>query len=350
MTAALESLAPAQRSPTQSVLLARSRWRWPEFAFWLAIVASYFIFNGAILPNRHQLISEIAVLGLFILSLDLVLGYAGIVSLGHGAFFGVGAYAAALAAKYGAGAFPFSDPILGLLFAGLVSGALGLATSFLVLRGSDLTRLMVTLGVALIVEEVCNQARWLTGGSDGLQGVASSKVLGLFDFDLYGNTAAIYSLVVLFVLFWLARRLVHSPFGMSLRAIKGNSLRARSVGTPVNPRLVVIYTIGAAMAGVAGGLLAQTTQSASLDMVTFQRSGDALVVLVFGGAGHLYGGLIGAVVYTVMHEWLSDITPEYWLFWLGFVLVVLVLFAQGGLLGLVDDLRARWRRRGSGPQ
>lgn len=350
MTAVLERLTRQHFSQPQSVLLARSRWRWPEFAFWIAIVASYFIFNGAILQNRHQLISEIAVTGLFILSLDLVLGYAGIVSLGHGAFFGLGAYAAALAAKYGAGTFPFSDPILGLFFAAGVAGFVGLATSFLVLRGSDLTRLMVTLGVALIVEELCNQARWLTGGSDGLQGVTSAPVLGLFNFDLYGDTAAIYSLIVLFVLFWFARRLVHSPFGLSLKAIKGNALRAKSIGMPVNPRLVVIYTIGAAMAGVAGGLLAQTTQSASLDMVTFQRSGDALVVLVFGGAGRLYGGLIGAIVYTAMHEWLSDVTPEYWLFWLGLVLVVLVLFVQGGLLGLIDDLRSRWRQDGSAPK
>ena len=327
------------------ILLRRARWTWAETAFWLVAAAAYFIFSGDFgIPDWRPLISEIAVLGLFVLSLDLVLGFAGIVSLGHGAFFGLGVYAAALAAKWGAGSFPLSDPILGLVFAGAAAGTLGLATSFLVLRGSDLTRLMVTLGVALIIEEACNQARWLTGGSDGLQGVAPAPVLGLFNFDLYGSTAAAYSLIVLFVLFLFARALVHSPFGLALRAIKGNALRARSVGAPVVARLVAIYTIGAAMAGIAGGLLAQTTQSASLDMVAFHRSGDALLILVFGGAGRLYGGLIGAVVFTILRDALSDLTPQYWLFWLGFVLVVLVLFVQGGLLGLLDDLRHRMRR------
>jgi branched-chain amino acid transport system permease protein len=346
MTAAVDARKPAAQSAPQAFLVGRARWRWPETVFWLAAPASYLLFGGAFgLPNLHQLISEIAVVALFVLSLDLILGFAGIVSLGHGAFFGIGVYAAGLAAKWGAGSFPASDPILGLLFAGLIAGAVGLATSFLVLRGSDLTRLMVTLGVALIVEEICNQARWLTGGSDGLQGVTPAPVLGLFDFDLAGDVAAVYSLLVLFVLFLLARRLVNSPFGLSLRAIKGNTLRARSVGAPVEARLVAAYTIGAAMAGVAGGLLAQTTQSASLDMAAFHRSGDALVILVFGGAGRLYGGLIGAATFTVLSDWLSGITPEYWLFWLGLVIVVLVLFVQGGLLGLADGLRARlWRK------
>ena len=350
--AVAETYAPQAQGP-KAFLMSRARWRWPEAAFWLTVIAAYFLFAGNFgLPNLHQLMSEIAVTALFVLSLDLILGFAGIVSLGHGAFFGVGVYAAALAAKWGSGAFPISDPLLGLVFAGLVAGLVGWATSFLVLRGADLIRLMVTLGVALIVEEICNQARWLTGGSDGLQGVVPAPVLGLFDFDLSGNVAAVYSLALLAAIFLFVRTLVNSPFGLSLRAIKGNALRARSIGAPVGARLVAVYTIGAAIAGVAGGLLAQTTQSASLDMVAFHRSGDALVILVFGGAGRLYGGLIGAAVFTVLSDWLSNITPEYWLFWLGFVLVVLVLFARGGLLGLADDLGARlakWTYVGRNP-
>ena len=155
------------------------------------------------------------------------------------------------------------------------------------LRGSDLTRLMVTLGVALILAELANQMRSLTGGADGLQGVNSSAVLGLFDFDLYGRTAYIYSLCVLFIVFWFSRRMVNSPFGLSLRAIKGNPLRARAIGVPVNARLVTSYTVAAAIAGIAGALLAQTTQSASPDMIAFHRSADALLILVFGGAGFL---------------------------------------------------------------
>ena len=319
-------------------LVSSRRWRWWEYAFWLVAIALFFIFGDFIpgIPTKLMLLSEIISLALLALSIDLVLGYAGIVTLGQGAFFGLGAYAAGLMAKWGAGTFPLSDPVIGLLVAGLVAGAVGFITSFLVLRGSDLTRLMVTLDVALILAELANQMRWLTGGADGLQGVMSSPVLGIWDFDLWGTTAYLYSLVVLFVLFWLARRIVGSPLGLSMRAIKGNPLRSRAIGVPVNPRLVTIYTIAAAYAGIAGGLLAQTTQSASPDMIAFHRSADALLILVFGGAGHLYGGLIGSVFFRVMQDVIGNITLQYWQFWLGVVLVLLVLFVRGGIIGLIE--------------
>ncbi len=319
-------------------LVSSRRWRWWEYAFWVVAVALYFIFGDFIpgIPTKLMLLSEIVTIALLALSIDLVLGYAGIVTLGQGAFFGLGAYAAGLMAKYGAGTFPLSDPIIGLLAAGAVAGLVGFITSFLVLRGSDLTRLMVTLGVALILAELANQMRWLTGGADGLQGVMSSAVFGQWDFDLWGRTAYLYSLAVLFVLFWLARRIVGSPLGLSLRAIKGNPLRSRAIGVPVNARLVAIYTIAAAYAGIAGGLLAQTTQSASPDMIAFHRSADALLILVFGGAGHLYGGLIGAVFFRVMQDVIGNITLQYWQFWLGLVLVLLVLFVRGGIIGLIQ--------------
>lgn len=318
------------------ILRAAARWRWAEFAFWLAALAMVFV-----LPSRMLLLNEIAILALLALSLDLILGYAGIVSLGHGAFFGIGAYVAGLLAKAGAGAAPLSDPLLGLAIAGAAAGVVGFATSFLVLRGSDLTRLMVTLGVALIFSELANKLDWITGGADGLQGVMSSPVLGLFEFDLFGRTAYLYSLTVLFVLFLLARRIVHSPFGLSLKAIKGNALRASAIGMPVNRRLVAVYTLAAAYAGIAGGLLAQTTQFVSLDVLEFHRSADALLMLVFGGAGSLYGALIGAAAFKILNDSIASITQQYWMFWLGLSLVVLVLFVRGGLMGLVDVIRAR---------
>ena len=176
-------------------------------------------------------------------------------------------------------------------------------------------------------------------------------MLGLFDFDLYGETGYLYSLATLFVLFVLARRVIHSPFGLSLRAIKDNSLRAGAIGVPVNARLVAIYTMGAAYAGIAGGLLAQTTQSASPDMIAFHRSADGLLILVFGGPGTLYGGLIGAVVFRVLQELIGDITLQYWEFWLGLALVLLVLFVRGGLIGLARCNRRRLQRgsRGTRP-
>ena len=300
-----------------------------------------------LLPGRHLILTEIAWLALFALSLDLILGYAGIISLGHAAFFGLGSYAGALLAKYGI----VTEPVLALLVSGLCAAVLGFGTSFLVLRGSDLTRLMVTLGVALIMREIANQIPQLTGGADGLQGVIVGPILGMFDFDIFGHVAYVYCLVVLFVLFVLARRIVYSPFGLSLRAIKGNSLRASSIGISVNARLVGVYTLAAFYAGVAGALLAQTTAFASLDVFSFERSADLLLVLIIGGTGYLYGGLIGAVIFKLMQDWIANLTPQYWQFWIGLVLVLIVLVGRdrvGSWTGGVRALAARMLRRFSG--
>ena len=299
------------------LLLSRHRWRWPEIAFWLAAFACL------LMPSKHLILNEIAILALFALSLDLILGYAGIVSLGHAAFLGAGAYIAGLFAIHVSG-----DPLLGLLAAAAACGVLGFITSFLVLRGSDLTRLMITLGVALLLGEIANRAAWLTGGADGLQGITMDPLLGLFNFDLYGRTAFTYSLVVLFVLFLLARRLIHSPFGHSLTAIRDNPLRAAAVGIPVKRRLIAIYTFAAIYAGIAGALLTQTTQFVGLDVLSFQRSADVMLVVIIGGAGYLYGGLIGALGFKFLQDWLSALTPQYWHFWIGLVLVALVLIGR----------------------
>jgi branched-chain amino acid transport system permease protein len=300
-------------------LATRARWGRLEYVFWLAALASVFL-----LPGRHLILTEIAWLGLFALSLDLILGYAGIISLGHAAFFGVGSYAAALFAKYGI----ITEPVLALVAAGLAAAVLGFATSFLVLRGSDLTRLMVTLGVALIMREIANQIPDLTGGADGLQGVIVAPILGMFQFDIFGHVGYVYCLAVLFVFFLLARRIVYSPFGLSLRAVRGNPLRAASIGIPVNARLVAVYTLAAFYAGVAGALLAQTTSFASLDVFSFERSADLLLVLIIGGTGYLYGGLIGAVIFKLMQDWIANLTPQYWQFWIGLVLVLIVLIGR----------------------
>jgi branched-chain amino acid transport system permease protein len=239
----------------------------------------------------------------------------------------MGAYVAALFAK-----FILPDPLLGLLVAVAASTLLGAVCSLTIIRGSDLTRLMVTLGVGLILAELANKLDWLTGGADGLQGVVMGPLLGRFEFDLYGQTSACYSLGVLLVLFVLARHLVNAPFGATLQAIRDNRLRAMAIGIPVTQRLAVVYTIAAGMAGAAGALLAQTSGFASLDVFEFHRSADVMLVLVVGGTGWLYGGVLGALVFTLLQNFVSSITPQYWTFWIGLFLVLLVQVGRERLL------------------
>ena len=297
----------------------RARWRASEIGFWIAALSCAFLF-----PSRYLIMTDIVRLALFALSLDLILGYAGIVSLGHAAFFGVGAYSAGLLALHGI----VTEPVLALLSAGLAATIVGFATSFLVIRGVDLTRLMVTLGIALLLEALAERFSNITGGSDGLQGIEMQPILGLFAFDMSGKVGFFYCLSVLFGMFLLARRIVNSPFGLSLRAIRNNPLRASAIGIPVNRRLIAVYTLAAFYAGIAGALFTQTTALASLDVFSFERSADLMLVLVIGGTGYLYGGLIGAVVFKLLQEVFSTITPQYWQFWIGLVLVVIVLLGR----------------------
>ena len=314
-------------------LKAAAEWRWWESAVLAVLAASWIA-----LPSRALLLNEIAILALFAISLDLILGYAGIVSLGHAAFFGFGAYAAALFARD-----VMPDPWVGLGVAIVGSAALGALTSVLILRGSDLTRLMVTLGVAAILYELANKFDGLTGGADGLQGVVMGPVVtpfGRFDFDIEGRVAYAYSLFVLIVALLLARRVVHSPLGVSLQALRDNRLRVASIGLSVNARLVAVYIFAAALAGAAGALVAQTSGFASLDLFDFHRSADVMLVLVIGGTGYLYGGLFGAIVFKLLHDVISAWTPQYWNFWLGLFLVVLMLVGRERLL----SPRQWWRK------
>ena len=310
------------QTSAQELLKVTGRWKPWEIVLWLLALAS-----PLLLPTHALIINEIAIVALFAVSLDLILGYTGIVSLGHAAFFGMGAYAAALFAK-----LVMPDPLLGLLVAMAVTTALGAVCSLTIMRGSDLTRLMVTLGVGLILMELANKLDWLTGGADGLQGVVMGPLLGKFEFDLAGRTSAFYSLTVLLVFFVLARRLVNSPFGGTLKAIRDNRLRAMAIGIPVTSRLAVIYTVAAAVAGAAGALLAQTSGFASLDVFAFDRSADVMLILVIGGTGWLYGGVAGAIVFKLMQDAISAITPQYWTFWIGLFLVVLVLVGRERLI------------------
>ncbi|WP_404994677.1 branched-chain amino acid ABC transporter permease [Cupriavidus pauculus] len=321
--------------PLARGVLPDGRWHAAEIVFWLTPVVVFFL-----LPDYLILGSQILIAGLFALSLDLILGYAGIVSLGHAAFFGLGAYTAGVLGAHGWG-----EPVSGLCAAAGVAAVAGWLCSFLVVRGGDLTRLMVTLGIGLLLFEAANKAAFLTGGVDGLSGVAMRPLLGRFEFDLSGKTAYVYSLVVLFAMFVLMRRIVASPFGLSLRGVREGAKRMPALGADVPRRLRTVFTMSAAIAGVAGALLAQTTQFVGMDVLGFPRSAELLVMLVLGGTGRLYGALVGAALFMIAQDVLAGIDPVYWQFWIGLLLVVMVLTARGGVMGAVAALTTLAARR-----
>jgi branched-chain amino acid transport system permease protein len=329
-------MAP-ETTEVATYLARRARWSPLEIAFWVFAFATIWLF-----PNKYLIMKDAAILALFALSLDLILGYAGIISLGQAAFFGLAGYFSGVVAQQGL----INEPVVALICAGLVAAVLGFVTSFLVLRGSDLTRLMVTMGVALMLGELANRFSNITGGADGMQGIDIGPILGRFRFDMYGHNGYVYCLVVLFVCFVVARRIVYSPFGLSLRSLKGNPLRASAIGIPVDRRLIAIYTLSAGFAGLAGALLTQTTAFCSLDVFSLERSADLLLVLIIGGTGYLYGGLIGAVIYKFLQDWIASLTPQYWQFWIGFVLVVIVLIGRERVERWTNAVRAAIVRLG----
>jgi branched-chain amino acid transport system permease protein len=328
------ALAAAVDAPHR-YLADQVRWRRLEIAFWAATLLPFALF-----PSYLQLASQVAITALFALSLDLILGYAGIVSLGHAAFFGLGAYAAGILSKHAWG-----EPLSLLVVAAAIAGLAGYATSFVIARFRHLALIMITLGLGLLLHEAANSASWLTGGADGLQGVRIRPLFETFKFDLYGRTAYAYSLVVLFLAFLVARRLIHSPFGLSLRGMRENPVRMPAIGAPGRAHIRKIYTISAVMAGMAGALLAETTSTVSLEVLSFQRSADVLVILILGGAGRLYGGIVGAILYMVARDQFSGVNPQYWYFWIGLLLVVVVMLLPNGVLGGLARLGWPWRRR-----
>ena len=314
---------------------ADPRIRWTEWLPWLAAVAVFFL-----LPEFLPLGARILVFILFALSLDLILGYAGVITLGHSAFFGLGAYVAGiLAAKFG-----ITDPLLLLAAAALAAGVLGIATGAVILRTHGLTQLMLTLAIAAVCLEIANKATPITGGADGLSGVKIDPILGWFRFDLFGKTAYVYCLVMLFCGWWLVRRIIYSPFGATLTGIRENEVRMHAIGVPVYRRLVIAYTVSAMIAGVAGALLTQTNQFVGLNVLGFEPSGELLVMLILGGVGRIYGAFVGPLVYMIAQDLLAKQFPEYWYLGIGLILVLVVMFARGGILGITDGLIARFRR------
>ncbi len=314
---------------------ADPRVRLVEWLPWLAAVAAFFL-----LPDYLLLGARILTFVLFALSLDLILGYAGIITLGHSAFFGTGAYVAGiLAARLGV-----TDPLMLLLAAACAAGALGIATGAVILRTGGLTQLMLTLAIAALCLEVAQKATAITGGADGLSGITIAPIFGVFTFDLFGKTAYWWCLLLLFASWWLTRKIIYSPFGATLAGIRENMVRMHAIGVPVYRRLLTVYTISAMIAGIAGAVLAETNQFVGLNVLGFEPSGELMVMLILGGVGRLYGAFVGPLLYLIAQDFLAKQFPEYWYFGIGLLLVVVVLFARGGILGIADAIAAPLRK------
>jgi branched-chain amino acid transport system permease protein len=317
---------------------ADPRIRWTELLPWIIAGSVFFL-----LPEYLALGARILIFMLFALSLDLILGYAGIITLGHSAFFGLGAYVAGcISAKAGV-----TDAFVQLAAAAGAAGLLGVVTGAVILRTRALTLLMLTLAITSILLEIANKWTGMTGGADGLSGVTVAPILGTFKFDLFGRVAFLYCLVTLFSAWFLVRRLIYSPFGAMLTGLRENTTRMHAIGAPVYLRLITVYTISAVMAGIAGALLTQTNQFVGLNVLGFELAGELLVMLILGGVGRIYGAFIGPVVYLVAQDYLAKQFPEYWYFGIGFILVLVVMFAPGGILGLLDKWLPFLRRRSS---
>jgi branched-chain amino acid transport system permease protein len=327
--------APELGLPAARALAARHRIRWWEALPWLAGVAVFFL-----LPNYLAFTTQLVIMILFALSLDLVLGYAGIVTLGHAAFFGAGAYTVGMLAAHAG----WNEPLSGLAAAALVAGAIGLASGYVLLRTQGLTLLMLTLCTMALLEEGANMGHNFTGGFDGMPGLHFQPILGLFPFDLlYYKSQYLYALVVLFVCFVVVRMLVYSPFGQSLTGIRENVLRMHAVGAPVRRRLVIVYAISAAIAGVAGALFTQANAYVNLATLGLDRAAGVLIILILGGYGRLYGAFVGAIAYLVLEHVLAKAYPTAWQLGIGLLLIAVALYARNGILGLVEALRRRVR-------
>ena len=328
-------------NPAARILIGRHRLRWWEALPWLAAGAFYFVFRDYLGFGTSLMVTI-----LFALSLDLALGYAGIVTLGHAAFFGAGAYTVGLLAFHNI----WTEPITSLLLAALAAAAVGFVSGLVLLRTQGLTLLMLTLCTMALLQEGANMAHDYTGGFDGLPSLDIAPVFGLFEFNpLYPDTQYLYTLAILFACFVFVRTLVYSPFGQSLTGIRENLLRMHAIGAPVWRRLVVCYTISAAVAGIAGGLWAQTNAYVNLSALDLDRAATVLIILILGGYGRLYGAFVGAVAYMALEHFLARIYPTAWQLGLGLLLVVVALYAQNGILGLSDVLFRRYRARRATP-
>ena len=333
---AVSASASAPRARALEFMGRRHRFHLGEALPWILMIAAFFLF-----PDRVTFGTQVLIAIMFTLSLDLILGYAGIVTLGHAAFFGIGAYTVALLSAR----LHWGEPISALAAGALLAALAGFISGWFLLRYRGLTLLMLTLATAILVQELGNYRSDITGGYDGVPGMEIWPLLGLFENDLFGRTYYIYVAVLLLLIFYVIRRIVYSPFGQALTGIRENVRRMHAIGSPVHRRLVASYTLAAAIAGAAGALFAQSTAYATLGVFDFDNSAKVMVMLILGGAGRLYGAFVGAPIYMILEDNLAKLSPAFWQFGIGLLLVLTVLFARRGLLGLAEDAARYFKRK-----
>ena len=333
---AVSASASAPRARALEFMGRRHRFHLGEALPWILMIAAFFLF-----PDRVTFGTQVLIAIMFTLSLDLILGYAGIVTLGHAAFFGIGAYTVALLSAR----LHWGEPISALVAGALIAALAGFISGWFLLRYRGLTLLMLTLATAILVQELGNYRSDITGGYDGVPGMEIWPLLGLFENDLFGRTYYIYVAVLLLLIFYVIRRIVYSPFGQALTGIRENVRRMHAIGSPVHRRLVASYTLAAAIAGAAGALFAQSTAYATLGVFDFDNSAKVMVMLILGGAGRLYGAFVGAPIYMILEDNLAKLSPAFWQFGIGLLLVLTVLFARRGLLGIAEDASRYFKRK-----
>jgi branched-chain amino acid transport system permease protein len=301
--------------------------------------AGYWLF-----PDNLALLTRIIAIALLVLSLDLIVGYCGVASLGQAALFGAGAYAAGIACVNG-----ITEPFALIAIGAAAGAAAGLVMGTIMLRAHGLAQLVLSIAIVQLFHEAANKASAYTGGSDGLAGLALSPLFGAFEFDLWGQTAYLFGLVLLVAVFVVLKFIVSSPFGMLCRGIRQDPVRIRAMGAFVFPVLLKMFVISGAVAGMGGALAAISTQVVGLDSVSFELSANALVMLVLGGLGTLYGALVGTVIFMGFEHVVSAINPFHWMTMVGALLIAVVLAAPGGLGGFLDRIFSSGRGRGGSP-
>lgn len=331
-------MAAIENTATAKDAAARPNWLVRDLiglAVILAVAAiGYFLF-----PNNLALLTRILGVALLVLSIDLVTGFCGVATLGHAALFGAGAYASGIAAVH----FGITDPLL-MVVVGAIGGALaGIVSGAVILRGHGLAQLVLSIAVVHLFHEAANKASAYTGGSDGLSGISPDPIFGMFAFDLWGRTAYGFAVALVVIAFIVLRLITRSPFGMLCRGIKEDPIRIRAMGASVQGTLLKMYVISGAVAGVGGALNAISTQVVGLDSLSFTLSAEALVMLVLGGTGSLYGALIGTVSFMWFEDFVSAANPFHWLTIVGALLIAVVLFAPRGLYGTALTLLDRFK-------